>query len=178
MMALDLAKSFGLEIAFLGSMPRIRTKCLGEVECPPHAVFTFPFGIPGFEDERAFVLLERPGAQPLMFMQSVATPELCLILMPILAADPHYKLRLAAEDLAALGLPARKQPRMGKDILCAVVVCAGGDDRPAPTANLLAPIVVNLKRQIGIQVIQTQVHYSYRHPLFARHRHEELALCS
>jgi flagellar assembly factor FliW len=151
---------------------------LGEVEYSSHAVFTFPLGIPGFENEHTFVFLERPDAHPLMFMQSTATPKLCLILMPILAADRHYKLRLAAEDLSALQLPAHKQPRIGKEILCAVVVCASGEDRPDPTANLLAPIVVNLKRQIGIQVIQTQVHYSYRHPLFAGHSHEELALCS
>jgi flagellar assembly factor FliW len=151
---------------------------LGEVEYSPEAVYTFPIGIPGFENEHAFVFLERPRSHPLMFMQSLATPELCLILMPILAADRHYKLHLTEEDLEALQLPARKQPRIGKDILCAVVVCAGGQDRPDPTANLLAPIVVNLKQQIGIQVIQTKVNYSYRHPLIARNRHEELALCS
>ena len=159
-------------------MPRIQTKCFGEVEYSPDAVFEFPAGMPGFEGEHDFVFLERPGAYPLMFMQSVSSPEVCFILLPVLAADPNYRLSLAEEDLAALRLPAGRQPRIGKDVLCAVLVCAGGEERPDPTANLLAPILVNLKRQIGIQAIQTQSAYSYRYPLISQDRHVELAACS
>jgi flagellar assembly factor FliW len=159
-------------------MPRIQTKCFGEVEYSPHAVFEFPTGMPGFENEHDFVFLERPATHPLMFMQSVSSPEVCFILLPVLAADPNYRLRLAEEDLAALRLPAGRQPRIGKDVLCAVLVCAGGEERPDPTANLLAPILVNLKLQIGIQAIQTQSEYSYRHPLISQDRQEELVACS
>ena len=168
----------GPRIAILSAMPRIHTKCFGKVDYPPAAVFDFPNGLPGFEDEHGFVFLERPGTHPLLFMQSIATPELCFILMPVLAADPPYKLRLTEEDLAALWLPEGRQPRMGQDILCAALVCAGGEDRPDPTVNLLSPVVVNLKRQIGIQVIQTQVKYSYRHPLLSHQDHQELVPCS
>src|ERR1035441_2606519 len=140
-------------------MPRIHTKCFGQVEYSPDAVFAFPNGMPGFEAEHAFVFLERSAAHPLMFMQSVSSANLCFIVLPVLAADPKYKLRLAGEDMAALGIPAGKQPRIGKDVLCAVLVCAAGEERPNPTINLLAPIVVDLKRRIGIQAIQTQSGY-------------------
>ena len=159
-------------------MPRVQTKCFGEVDYSPDAVFEFPYGMPGFEAEHEFVFLERPATHPLMFMQSVSSPDVCFILLPALAADPRYKLRLAEEDLAALRLSAGRQPRIGKDVLCAVLVCAGGEERPDPTANLLAPIVVNLKRQIGIQAIQTQTEYSYRYPLVPQGHHEELIACS
>jgi flagellar assembly factor FliW len=158
-------------------MPRIHTKCFGQVEYSSGEVFEFPNGVPGFEDEHAFVLLERTAAHPFMFLQSVSSAKICFILMPVVAADPRYKLRLADEDLAALRLPAGRQPRMGKDVLCAVLVCAAGEERPEPTINLLAPIVVNLKRRIGIQAIQTQSGYSYRHPLIPPNRQEELAAC-
>ena len=127
-------------------MPRIQTKCLGEVEYSPDAVFTFPIGIPGFENEHAFVFLERPGSHPLMFMQSLATPELCFILMPVLAADPHYKLRLAEEDLAAPSARPQ-QPRIGKDLLCAVVVAPAGRIAPIqpPTCWLPSWSISNRK---------------------------------
>ena len=158
-------------------MPRIQTKSFGKVEYSSGAVFEFPCGLPGFESEREFVFLMRPGAAPLMFMQSVSTPELCFILLPVLAADPNYKLRLAAEDLAALRFPVGRQPRVGKDVLCAVLVCAAGKERPQPTINLLAPIIVNLKLQIGIQAIQNQSGYSCRQPLFPPQPKGELVPC-
>jgi flagellar assembly factor FliW len=159
-------------------MPRIQTKCFGELEYSPDSVFDFPNGIPGFEAEHAFVFLERPDAQPLLFMQSLIRPEVCLILLPVLAADRSYKLRLSEEDLAALQLPPARQPRIGKDVLCAVPVCAGDDERPVPTVNLLAPILVNLKQRIGIQGIQTRSGYSHRHPLTCQDHQGELATCS
>jgi len=147
------------------------------MEYPRDAVFEFPDGVPGFENERAFVFLKRPDAHPLMFMQSLSVPDICFILLPVLAVDPHYKLRFTEEDLAALRFPAGAQPQIGKDVLCAVLVCASGDQRPDPTVNLRAPIVVNLEERIGIQAIQTQSEYSHRHPLVAQDRQEEPAPC-
>jgi flagellar assembly factor FliW len=157
-------------------MPRIQTKCFDELEYSPDAVFEFPSGIPGFETEHAFVFLEQPAAHPLMFLQSLSRRDVCLILLPVLAADRYYELRLSDEDLMALRFPAGSQPQIGEDVLCAVTVRAADDQRPHPTVNLFAPILVNLKQKIGIQAIQTQ--YSPQHPLRSQGREEELIACS
>jgi flagellar assembly factor FliW len=156
-------------------MPHIQTKCFGELDYSPDAVFEFPHGLPGFEAEHAFVFLEQPATHPLMFMQSLSRQDVCFILLPVLAAERHYKLCLSEEDLYALRLPAGSQPQMGKDILCAVMVCGADDRRPHPTANLFAPIVANLQQKTGIQAIQTE--YSPRHPLLSRDCQEELVAC-
>ena len=137
-------------------------------------MFDFPQGLPGYEQERAFVFLNRPDSYPLLFMQSTRTPELCFILLPIFVVEPAYRLHLDEEDLSKLKLPLTRQPRIGEDILCAAILCAHGGGE-TPTANLLAPIVVNIRDRIGIQAIQTQSGYSHRHPLTPR---EELAACS
>jgi flagellar assembly factor FliW len=155
-------------------MPSIRTKCFQETDYTDSSLFHFSSGLPGFEQERAFVFLSRPNSQPLLFMQSVVTPELCFVLLPVFAVAPQYQLVLDEEALADLQLPLTRQPKIGEDILCAVIVCAKGNQEP-PTVNLLAPVVVNLHDRIGIQVIQTQSGYSHRHPLVAI---EELAPCS
>jgi flagellar assembly factor FliW len=157
-------------------MPRIQTRCFDELEYSPDAVFEFPSGLPGFEAEHAFVFLEQPATHPLMFMQSLSRKDVCFILLPVLAADRHYELRLSDEDLAALHFPAGSRPQIGKDILCAVTVCAADDQRPHPTVNLFAPILVNLKQKIGIQAVQTQ--YPAQHPLITQGCGEELATCS
>lgn len=131
-------------------MLHIQTQSFGEMKYSPDAVFQFPQGMPGYEAEHSFVFLKQPAAHPVMFMQSVSRPDLCFTLLPVLAADSRYRLRLPDEDLTALQLPANAQPRIGKDIFCAVPVRTGHDERPEPAANLLAPILVNLKRQVGI----------------------------
>jgi flagellar assembly factor FliW len=155
-------------------MPLLQTTCFGEIDYTTSAVFQFPSGLPGFEDERGFVFLERPGTAPLLFMHSLTNPELCFILLPILAAYPQYRLSIPDEDLSALQLPPGLEPRIGDNILCGGLVSAG-DESDHPTVNLLAPIVVNLKKKIGMQVIQTQSGYSHRYPLFTQ---EELRQCS
>jgi len=158
-------------------MPRVQTKCFGELDYPQDAVYEFPYGLPGFEREHFFVFLERPGTYPLMFMQSLAARDLCFILLPVLAAAPGYQLCLAEEDLEALQLPTDRQPQIGTEVLCAVLVCAGAGDRP-PTVNLQSPVVLNLKLRIGLQSIQAQTSYSHRHPLLGRAHPEECATCS
>ena len=154
-------------------MPIVRTAYFGELDYSDGTVFHFPGGLPGFERERAFLFLKRPHTEPLLFLQSLGTPHLCFILLPILVVDANYKVSLDADDLAALQLASGRQPRIGEDILCAAIVRTGGGEEP--TANLMAPVVVNLKAQIGMQVVHTGSPYSHRHPIPAS---KEAAPCS
>jgi flagellar assembly factor FliW len=154
-------------------MSHIQTKYFGAIECGAEAVYHFASGLPGFEEERDFAFLSRPDSHPILFMQSISNVELCFLLLPILTIEPHYQLSLSAEDLAELRFPENADPRIGEDILCGALVCAGGFQAP-PTANLLAPIVLNLVKRIGMQIIQAESRYSHRHPLIA----EELVPCS
>lgn len=155
-------------------MPRIQTVYFGELDYADRAVFHFPCGLPGFEQERAFLFVQQPQTEPLMFLQSLGDPHLCFILLPILVLDANYQVNLDADDLAALRLAPGRQPRIGEDILCAAIVSAGDGRQEGPTANLMAPIMVNLKEQIGMQVIPAESSYSHRHPLTSR---KELAPC-
>jgi flagellar assembly factor FliW len=142
-------------------MPQIRTTYFGELDYTDGTVFHFPYGLPGFEHEHAFLFLKQPHTEPLLFLQSLGNPQLCFILLPILVIEENYKVNLDAEDPAALHFPPGRQPRIGEDILCAAIVSTGEE----PTANLMAPVVVNLKEQIGLQAIQADSPYSHRHPI-------------
>lgn len=113
-----------------------------------------------------------------MFMQSTANAGLCFILLPMLTAAPTYRLQLTAEDRSSLELPRHGHLEIGEDILCGALVCSGDNPSGEATVNLLAPIVLNLKRQMGLQVIQTNSGYSHRHPLLsARDSEEALVTC-
>jgi flagellar assembly factor FliW len=153
-------------------MPRIPTKFFGDRECDADSIYTFPGGLPGFEDQHSFCFLTMPGSEPLLFMQSTSIQNLCFVMLTILVVDPDYKAALADEELAMLDLPRGRTPQIGRDILCAALVCSGSGAEP--TVNLMAPIVVNLKTKTGIQMIHGESGYSYRHPLRLE---EELVAC-
>lgn len=144
-------------------MARILTKFFGECECDAGDLYSFPSGLPGFENQRSFFFLKIPGAEPLLFLQSKSTRNLCFVLLPILVVSPKYELQLAAEELSELQLPMDRTPVIGEDILCAAMICSGNGE--APTANLMSPVVVNLKAKIGMQVIHGESGYPHRHPL-------------
>jgi flagellar assembly factor FliW len=152
-------------------MTRLETKHLGELDYTEDCLLTFPSGLAGFERHRRFVFLTTPETVPLVSMQSLDDRELCFILLPILTIDPDYGLEMSPDDLEEIGLPLGRQPRIGEDAFCAALICAGSG--APPTANLLAPVVVNLANRVGMQVIQSASGYSHQHPLLT-----ESATCS
>jgi flagellar assembly factor FliW len=116
----------------------------------------FPLGIPAFETERRFRLTDR---EPLLFLESETNPELSFLLLPVALIDPNYRLVLAAEDREAIEAAAESR------LLCLAVITAG--ENSPPTANLLAPIIVNLDSGRAVQAVRSDAVYSYRHPLLA-----------
>lgn len=152
-------------------MPLFETKNFGQIPYELESTIEFPVGLPGFEDRRRFVALHFDGTDPLVYLQSVEEPGLCFITMPVLAVDPQYQLVVSGEDLALVGLPSERQPRIGEEIACLTVLSIreGG-----PTANLLAPVVVNLGNLKAVQAVAPQSAYSHRHVLVP----QEAAVCS
>jgi flagellar assembly factor FliW len=139
------------------------TRYFGPVEYKEESVMVFPDGIPAFEHEKRFLAMRQPISEPLVFLQSVANPSVCFATLPAAAACPGYKLRMAPEDLRALGLEKSRQPAIGSDVLCLAILSL--EEHAPPTVNLLAPIVINLNTLRGRQAIQTDSPYSHREAL-------------
>jgi len=144
-------------------MPSVNTKYFGTMAYAEESVYDFPSGLPAFEEHRRFVLIEQPEHAPLVFLQSLLKPELCFLAFPILVVDRDYQLGIAEEDRAALELEPDRQPELGTEALVLTLV-ALRDNFP-PTANLMAPIVINLKTRRGLQAIRHDSLYSHQHPI-------------
>lgn len=154
-------------------MPRLSTVYFPELEYKNESVFDFPSGLPGFEDQIAFLFIDQPQNRPLVFMQSLLNPGLCFMAVPVLTVDPGYRLNLSAEDLAALGFASCTAPKIGSEVGCFVLLTV--TENWPPTVNLMSPIVVNLQSRRGIQAIPASSEYSLRHPLVLE---KEPAPCS
>ncbi len=140
-------------------MPLLSTKYFGNLPCEASNFYQFPAGIPGFEEEREFVLLNIPGKEPLVFLQSAHTQGLCFLALPIRVIDPDYRLSVSFEDLRLLELETTRQPSVGSEVLVlALLSIESGQDA---TANLLAPIVIHLEKQSAVQAVRCDSAYSH-----------------
>ncbi|MBZ5610779.1 MAG: flagellar assembly protein FliW [Acidobacteriia bacterium] len=146
-------------------MPLLETKYFGSMVYAEASVFDFPAGLPSFEDQTRFVFIETPEQAPLVFLQSLSQPELCFLALPILVVDRDYRLAVAPEDLAALELDPERPPQLGTEVLVLALVSL--HDGFSATANLMAPIVVNLKTRRALQAIRRDASYSHEHPIDA-----------
>jgi flagellar assembly factor FliW len=152
------------------SMPVARTTSFGQVSYDAGAVIEFPRGLPGFDRRRRFLAVRFPDSDPLVFLQSLEDAALCFITLPVLAIEPRYRLEVSAEDLVLVALPEGRRPRIGEDVLCLAVISIHPE---GPTANLLAPVVVNLQNRRAVQAVAPEPRYSHRQPLG-----QEAAVCS
>jgi flagellar assembly factor FliW len=152
-------------------MPSFDTKNFGTISYDESSAIRFPWGLPGFEERRLFLALNFEDNKPLVFLQSLEDPGLCFITMPVLAVDPQYRLRVSEEDLARLGLPCPGQPQIGRDVVCLTILAL---QESGPTANLLAPVVMNIANFKAIQAIVPDSDYSHEHRLLPK----ETAVCS
>jgi flagellar assembly factor FliW len=161
-------------------MPVIETKNFGKISFEPESELEFPCGLPGFEERRRFVAVTFAKSEPLVYLQSLEDQDLCFITMPILAVDPRYRLTVSAEDLEQVGLPTTRQPRIGKDVFCLTVLSIR---ETGPTANLLAPLVVNLRTRKAVQAVAQEAGYSHQHALLSSDTEQaavtgEVCVCS
>ncbi len=144
-------------------MPAAETKYFGSLSYAPEAVFDFPQGLPAFEDQRQFVFIETPKHAPLVFLQSLQNARLCFLALPVRVIDPDYRLAISVEDLEALDLNPMRQPTESADVFVLALVSVGADS-PA-TANLMAPIIVNLATRRALQAIRRDSIYSHQQPI-------------
>jgi flagellar assembly factor FliW len=144
-------------------MPLLETKYFGTLTYTDESIFDFPQGLPAFEEEKGFVLIEAPESAPLVFLQSLARASLCFLALPILVVDQNYQLAIAPEDLEDLGLDTLRQPALGAEVMVLALVSL--HDGSLASANLMAPIVLNVKTRRGRQAIRRDSHYSHERPI-------------
>ena len=124
----------------------------------PWMTLEFPLGLPGFEDHTRFELVERPGVAPIVFLQSVDSPDLCFLAAPVSAIDPAYELAMTPEDQALL--------ENAHPLLCLAILSVA--ENGLFTANLLAPVVIDPESRQAVQAVRNDARYSHRHPLVSQ----------
>ena len=139
----------------------ISTSRFGQVELKQEDVLNFPEGLLGFADLRKFVLLDDPSDEIFAWLQSCESAQIAFpVLEPELFAA-SYKANLTKGDLEALKMTAQVKARY----LSIVTI---PDDPTQMTANLKAPVVINVAEKIARQCVLQDNNLAIREPIFTK----------
>ena len=123
----------------------IPTTRFGTVGIEPRDVLLFPEGMLGLDDCQHWVLLADAENGCLGWLQSTTHADVAFAVVVPRRFVPEYDVRVPRGDLAPLALATADEAQ--------VLVVVGKNDRDAITLNLKAPLILNLRRRLGRQVI-------------------------
>ena len=130
---------------------KLYSRRFGELIVPPEKVIRFERGIVGFPEYRRFSLVDVEETSPFLWLVCLDEPEFGLPLLPGALIEGYLN------DL---------RPYLGGDGDWTVYVVVTLDDRPErATVNLKGPILIDVQRRVGKQVVVDCESFRVAHPL-------------
>lgn len=120
-------------------------------------VLFFSRGLPGFPQEKRFVLLQHPSIRPLAWLQSTIHDDLAFVVSSPFSFFRDYRPDVSDEELAMIGAPS------SNDTLLVTIIRVIDSEPVELHMNLKAPVVINLKALLANQIIlKNEAMYSER----------------
>ncbi|MCL2575964.1 MAG: flagellar assembly protein FliW [Defluviitaleaceae bacterium] len=129
---------------------KLTTQGFGEIEINTEDIISFGDGLPGFADDKRFVILlqeDDGGISPIRFLQSVDNGDLSFVLVDMTAFLPEYR------PLVLVELAKEQGDNFDPDNTMIYNIATIYEELMDSTVNLKAPIVVNLEQKIGRQFL-------------------------
>lgn len=128
---------------------KIKTLHFGEIEIDNDRVFNFPDGLLGFETYNRFVLINHEETAPLRWLISLDDPNIGFPLINPWIVDIKYN--------PGKSIDLEKEAAF-------VVITLGNKDREM-TANMKAPLVLEVEKKEGRQIVISSDKYSTKEPV-------------
>ncbi|MBR6900440.1 MAG: flagellar assembly protein FliW [Synergistaceae bacterium] len=146
---------------------KINTERFGEIVYTQEDVLFFPRGIPAFEDKHEWILAGNDDSA-IRWLQSLSDETLALPVTSPDAIQSDYNARIPEDELKLVG-------SMNPSDLALLIVVTIPESAPWDmTANLRAPILINIKTRRAVQVIALNEEYPVRHIVFSDEVREKL----
>lgn len=133
---------------------KIESTAFGTQISDPETRIVFPLGIPGFEESRTFQLFHQDIDDVIGYLQSIEDPDLTLSVFSPENLNIYYEFTLTDEEQALLELERIE------DVALLLMAYRQTADEEAGTlqnsrvnANFMAPLVINLRRRLGLQKV-------------------------
>ncbi|MEE2642290.1 MAG: flagellar assembly protein FliW [Planctomycetota bacterium] len=128
----------------MGVKVKIETTRFGTVEIEKQDILDFESGLIGFGDSRKWVILADTENPAVAWLQSLVDPSLAMAVVSPRRFIPNYQVRLTPSELEPIHLTNVDQ---------AFVLCVVSRNDNRLTMNLRAPVIINLDRKMGAQIM-------------------------
>jgi flagellar assembly factor FliW len=125
-------------------MMRIETQRFGTLQVDERELFLFPQGLIGLETLRQWILVADPENPVVAWLQSASRGDQALAMISPRMFVAEYRVHVPRRSLEVL--------QLRNDHRTYVLTTLSGK-RGAVTTNLRAPVIVNLDRRLGCQVV-------------------------
>lgn len=127
-------------------MTKINTTRFGEIEFKEEDIIHFEKGLPGFIQEKQFIIVQLESGNPLAFLQSVLNPDLAFVITNPFVYYQDYEFEIDEQIKEELEI---------KDIEDVSVwgILSIPDKFEKTTINLKGPLVINTRVKKGKQII-------------------------
>lgn len=132
---------------------KIQTKFFEEVEIDDKSIIKFEQGIPGFENLTKFTIFNIEDQPVLKCLQSIENKDICLLIASPWDYFKDYEIQIPDEELNKLNI-------LSDADICVYSVIRVHEN--SLTANLIAPLVINIKENMGKQIILSNTEYNVR----------------
>lgn len=131
---------------------------LGFVRYTKEDMIFFPQGLLGFEKKKHYILVEREEFHPFVWMLSTDEPGLSFLMVNPLIFLPDYSPNISKRELNELQIDSPQSLQM-------YVIVTLNKDMYKTTGNLSGPILLNISKRIGKQLVLLDDKYSTKHPI-------------
>ena len=128
----------------------------GDLEVPVSSIIEFPAGLIGFPRVTKFVMFDHKP--PFSWLHAAEDPNLAFVVVDGFEFSPEFTFKPPIGD--------KDSDLLEGDEYAILVVVTVRPDPKQTTANLKAPLFVNLKNRKGVQVIYDSPKLSTRFPLW------------
>lgn len=135
----------------------VKSTRFGEISVPVDSELYFPQGLIGFPQMKRYVILEHKP--PFSWLHSLDDPALAFVIVDGIQFGDNYQVKPPVGD-ATIDLNS-------EDEFAVLVIVTVRPDPTQTTANLKAPLFVNVRNRKGIQIIFDDPRYSTRFALWA-----------
>lgn len=131
----------------------------GKMIYEENEIIYFEKGIPGFDELKKYIIKEVDEESPFKIMQSIEDVELGFIIISPFAVKEDYEIELSNEIIETLNIKNQNEV-----LLYSIVKLDSKVENI--TANLKAPLVININEKKGQQYILDKEKYNIREKIF------------
>ncbi|MEZ0537222.1 flagellar assembly protein FliW [Caldicellulosiruptoraceae bacterium PP1] len=143
----------------------LQTRVFGELEVTEENIIVFEDGIPAFENLKKFIIVEEKDS-PFKWLQSLDDKDIAFVIINPFEVVQNYEFDIPDEVISKLEIESIEDV-----VVFSIAVIP--ENIKETRINLRAPIIINVNKKKGMQVVLDDERYRIRFYLFQNSTYEK-----